>query len=448
MSVIRAAALSTIIAVVMLVLALNGEHASSASAQSSLDADLQSMVDRAEPGDTITLRPGIYSGPIVIGKPIQIRSEPAGGAVLLNDSDVSALTIEADDVTVSGLVISDESFKEQPTVKVSGHRAIIEDVKISTGADGIAVKDADDGIVRRAEITWIPEGVPMARKGNGIDLFNADRWRMEDNVIRDVHDGIYMEQSDDGHAIGNRIEGSRYGIHCMYTARSIIRKNEGHANVTGAMVMTTRNVEVTDNVFAKQNENVHSQGILLFDAHDSLFEGNVVEGNRAGLYVEESTGNRFIDNRVVYNFVGLQLLNAEKNDFTGNLFQGNVSDAEARGSSDNDISGNYWDGHSGIDADGDGYCDTTYAINPFFQGLTQKRAAFQLLFQSPGMAFLEGLYETHRDDWSTDRKPLMAPAFDEASSGGSDDAQTTLYISLALLALVVMVLYKNRRRMQ
>jgi nitrous oxidase accessory protein len=339
-------------------------------------------------------------------------------------------------------------LKERATVTVAGHRAIIEDLKIATGADGIAAKDADDGIVRRSEIDWIPEGVTMASKGNGIDLYNSHRWRMEDNIIRDVHDGIYMEQSDDGSVIGNRIERSRYGIHCMYTARSLLRDNEGHANVTGAMVMTAREAEVTGNVFTKQNENVHSQGILLFDAHDSLFESNVVEGNRAGLYVEESTGNRFMNNRVAYNFVGLQLLNAEKNVFAGNLFQGNVADAEARGSSDNDISGNYWDGHSGIDADGDGYSDMTYAINPFFQGLTQKRAAFQLLFQSPGMAFLEGLYGTNRDDWSTDSKPLMAPPLDDASSGSSDDAQATVYISLALLALVVTVLYKNRRRLQ
>lgn len=441
-----AVALCWFITGIMLWISLHGVQARAAAAEEAVD--LQSMVDKAKPGDTITLAPGTYHGPVVIRKPLQLRSEQIGGVVLLNESDESALTIGADDVTLSGLVIRDEALKEQATVKVSGHRAIIEDLKIATGADGIAVKDADDGIVRRTEINWIPVGVPMARKGNGIDLFNADRWRMEDNVIRDVHDGIYMEQSDDGHAIGNRIEGSRYGIHCMYTAGSIIRDNEGYANVTGAMVMTARNVEVSDNVFTKQNENVHSQGILLFDAHDSLFESNVAEGNRAGLYVEESTGNRFMNNRVAYNFIGLQLLNAEKNVFAGNLFQGNVADAEARGSSDNDISGNYWDGHSGIDADGDGYSEMTYAINPFFQGLTQKRAAFQLLFQSPGMAFLEGLYETNRDDWSTDRKPLMAPAIDDASSVGGDDTQATVYISLALLALVVTVLYKNRRRLQ
>lgn len=287
--------------------------------------DLQAILDDAEPGSIVLLRPGTYRGPAVIRKPLQLRSERSGEAIVINDAEASALTIEADDVTLSGLHIRDEAFKLQPSVAVAGKRAVLEDLVIRTGADGIAARDADDGTVRGTEIAWAPEGTAMANKGNGIDLYNAHRWRLEGNRIRNVHDGIYMESSDNALVLDNMLEGSRYGVHGMYTTGTVIRGNEGRFNVTGAMVMTARGVQVTENRFAKQSENVHSQGILLYDAHDSLFADNTVEGNRTGFYVEQSTGNRLERNRIIYNFIGLQLLDAEGNTLEGNLFQGNVA---------------------------------------------------------------------------------------------------------------------------
>ncbi|WP_256975666.1 nitrous oxide reductase family maturation protein NosD [Paenibacillus sp. MY03] len=412
----------------------------------SMTTELQPILDEAEPGSTIVLKPGIYLGPAVIRKPLELRSEIAGESILLNESEESALIVEADDVTLAGIRIRDEAFKPQATIVVSGDRARIEQLWIATGADGIAVKDADNGTITSTVIDWTPREVSMAAKGNGIDLFNSHRWRIDGNTVSDAHDGIYMEKSDDTIVTGNVVERSRYGIHCMYTARTVIRGNVGNANVTGAMVMTATEVEVNGNTFTKQNENVHSQGILLFDAHDSVFEDNKVEGNRTGFYVEQSTGNVIVGNEVIYNFVGIQLLDAERNVVEGNLFQGNVADAQARGSSNNEIAGNYWDGFSGIDTDGDGYSDTAYAINPFFQGVTQKRAAFQLFFQSPGMEFLEELFQNNRDDWSRDVKPLLAPPGFDGVNPSHGSSKATVYLSLLLTIAVIGMLYMNRRR--
>ncbi|MHA6480404.1 right-handed parallel beta-helix repeat-containing protein [Paenibacillus sp. strain BS8-2] len=408
--------------------------------------DLQMILDRAEPGATVSLKQGTYRGPAVIRKPLRLVAQDEGDVRLLNPSEESALTIEADDVTVSGITVMDESLKASATILVAGDRVSLEELRIVTGSDGIAAKDANDGAVLHTEIVWSPEGIAMAKKGNGIDLFQSHRWHVEGNDIRNVHDGIYMESSNDTIVVGNMIQESRYGIHCMYTNGTIIRDNEGLANITGAMVMTTRDVVLTNNVFTKQSENVHSQGILLFDAHDSLFENNTIEGNRAGLYIEQSTGNQFLGNRVAYNFVGLQLLEAENNVIEGNLFQGNVADAQAKGSQRNEISGNYWDSFQGIDANGDGYSDVSYSINPFFQGLTQKRAAFQLFFQSPGMVFLEGLYQTGREQWSADRRPLMEPPAIGGEQAQQENVKASGIAGLALLGATIMLVYMNRRR--
>ncbi|MFF2888599.1 nitrous oxide reductase family maturation protein NosD [Paenibacillus sp. NPDC057967] len=405
---------------------------------------LQSIVDAADPGETIELEPGIYEGAVTLNKPLTVKAARAGEVILRNGTEQSALRIEANGVRVEGLRIEDEALKQEPTIWVAGSGTQLDGLYIRTGADGIAVRDADDGEIARTTIEWAVDGVRTASKGNGIDLYNAHRWRMTDNRIADVHDGIYMENSDDAVVSGNLIERSRYGVHCMYTEGTVIERNEGKLNVTGAMVMTARRVEVRDNRFSKQSENVNSQGILLYDAHDSVFAGNIVEGNRVGFYVEQSTGNRLEQNRVSYNFIGLQLISSSGNSFSNHMFLGNVSDAQARDSHDNDLTGNYWDSFRGVDADGDGYSDLTYAINPFFQSLTQKRAPFQLFFQSPGMVFLEELFQTDRANWSYDGAPLMVPpsGIDEQSAGRPASGMIGLGLLLGSSALF----YRMRRQ--
>ena len=429
-----------------LVAAMPGARPAHAAEQPA--AALQPLLDRALPGDTLVLPPGVYTGPATIDKPLTVRVQAGGEAAVLAHADAdAALTIAADDVTVEGLRIVDETVKDAPTVLVAGDRAQLLDLRISSaGKHAITVRDANDGTVARSTIAWAAEGVRMASKGNGIDLYNAHRWIIADNMIADMHDGIYMENSDDALVEGNAIERSRYGVHCMYTRGTIIRGNTSERNVTGAMVMTAQGVTVADNTFVKQNENVHSQGILLFDAHESVIADNVVEGNRVGLYVEQSTGNRLERNRVRYNFIGLQLLDADDNTAQGNAFIGNVTDAQARGSAENRIAGNYWDSFQGIDTNGDGTSDIAYAINPFFSELVQKRPAFQLFFQSPGIRLLEELHRTDRLQWAADEAPLMsAPAGLDPGDVGHGESLVGA-IGLALLGGSGLLMYVTRRR--
>ncbi|MBP1989523.1 right-handed parallel beta-helix repeat-containing protein [Paenibacillus eucommiae] len=411
---------------------------------------LQLRIDRAQAGETITLPPGTYEGPLVITKPLRLEAEQDNTVVLTNNSDQPALHIDTDNVAVVGLHIRDDAIKQAPSVLVTGDRVLLEQLDIRTGSYGIVMQDANEGQVLENTIAWslLEEGeaVKMSNKGNGIDLYNAHRNRLTGNIIKRVHDGIYLENSDENMVIGNHIELSRYGVHCMYTKGTIIRENSSHMNITGAMVMATQDVEVVNNTFTKQNENVNSQGILLYDAHNTLIRENLVEGNRVGLFVEESANNRIESNEVIDNFIGIQLLGSELNAINGNLFSGNVADAQAQNSTNNDITGNFWDSFRGIDTDGDGKSDISYGINPFFQGLIKKRPAFQLFFQSPGMMFLESLYQSKQSLWTTDYSPLMVPPVStRLDDKGSSGVQTGL-IGMLLSSSTISLLLAARRR--
>lgn len=354
-------------------------------AKADSSVTLQDLIDDASSGATIILPPGRYEGPLVVDKSIELIVEEEGTVTLHHSGSEPAIRIEADEVTLTGLYIE-------------------------TASDGIVMRDADRSEVRNTTIVWGGSSDTKSfAKGNGIDLYNAHQVRLIGNTIRSMSDGIYMENSDDTHVADNRIENSRYGVHCMYTKGTVIERNVGIQNVTGAMVMAVRNVKVIQNTFTEQDENVNAQGILLFDAEETLVEGNSIEGNRVGLYVEKSANNELVRNKLTYNFIGIQLIHSEQNVIRENQMMGNVSDAEAKDSPNNEITSNFWDGLQGIDLDGDGASELRYAINPFFSGLVQKRPAFQLFFQSPGMVFLESLFQADRSLWTTDRQPLLSP---------------------------------------
>jgi len=415
--------------------------------QTAAGLPLQDILDQAVPGETVILPSGIYEGPIRISKPLTILAEQEGEVILRNDCLQTAVTIEADGTILSGIHIEDEALKEEPTVLVTADSVRLENLHIRTGAHGIAARDASNGTVSGTTIVWAPPGIRMADKGNGIDLLVSHRWQLTNNAIRDVHDAIYLESSNDGVITDNVVENSRYGIHTMFSKRTVIERNVGRMNVTGAMVMTAEHTSVRDNTFVKQSENVNSQGILLYDAHEITVSDNTVEGNRVGIYVEQSTGNWLEGNRVSSNFIGLQLVDASGNEIRANRFIGNVTDAQARGSKHNTIAGNYWDSFEGIDADGDGTSDIAYAINPFFASVAQKRPAFQLFFQSPGMVFLESLFQSGREGWSRDSSPLMVPPADGSRSGTAEGSRAmTGWTGLVLLGCTSIFILMMRRR--
>lgn len=411
--------------------------------------NLQQLINRTPKGGTLTLKSAEYEGAITIDKPIRIQAE--GNVRLRNGANQSAVQIRADGVHVQGLQIVQEGREETAAVLVTASGAVLESLDIRTRSYGIVLRDGGRNEIRHTAIRWMDSpgqpAVKLSDKRNGIDLFNSHDNRIVDNYISSMNDGIYMENSHRIQVERNRIEHSRYGLHCMYIDGTVMRDNVGSYNVTGAMIMGVKDVEVTGNKFFKQSESVNSQGLLFFDVQTSRIFNNKVEGNRVGLYIEQSHRNEFRNNEVVQNFVGVQFLESEGNRFVSNRFTRNVIEAEASESKLNAFSGNYWEAFRGIDTNGDGSSELSYAINPFFQRLTSATPAYQLFFQSPGMLFLESMYTSGKAEWSVDKAPLMNPEIRSEAGDASSGSAGTLAAGLLLLFLSVFtILYLGVKR--
>jgi len=415
-----------------------------AAAEGAAPQPLQPLVDAAPEGSVLRLPAGEYAGPATIGKRLAIEAD--GDVTVVNAGDSPAITVTAAGASLSGLRIGQSGGRDRPAVLATAPDVTLEGLDIETGGYGIRLERADRAIVRGNAIrTTQPPGGRFTERKNGIDLYETDDAVIEANTVVAMYDAIYIENSDGVRIAGNTVESSRYGIHVMYSDGTAITGNTGRMNVTGAMVMTVDGVTLEGNLFAKQSENVNSQGILLFAARNSVVRGNTVSGNRVGIYVESSTGNRIEDNAITDNFMGMQLIDSEGNTIAGNRWIGNVADAGAQRSGNNTIERNFWDSFSGVDADGDGASDLTYAVNPFFLSVTERRPVFQLLFQSPGMTFLEGLYGADRSGWAVDAAPLMRPAR-ETDRTSRDSGRAAGAAGALLLAAACAVIIISRRR--
>lgn len=420
--------------------------AHSESAEAPLRA-LQILIDEAKPGETIVLEDGQYLGPAIIDKKLTIKGNHQ--AVVTADGKQTVIDIRSNHVVIQGISIIQQSAGESSAIVVKSDRVTLENLSIETRGFGIMLRNADEGRIKNNRISWSGannnEQARLSTKNNGIDLFDSHDNLIESNEISDLRDGIYLENSHRSKVVDNRIYRSRYGIHCMYTDGTLVTGNQGEYNVTGAMIMGVRDATVSDNSFRKQSENVNSQGLLLFDVQTSLIDSNIVEGNRVGIYMEQSSDNRLTNNSVWRNFMGVQFLESGNNQFHNNQFIANVIEAEALESSGNRMENNYWDAVQGLDLNDDGLSDIPYAINPFYQQLIQKTPAYQLFFQSPSMIFLSNLFMNDRDSWATDAFPLMSlPSESAHKTNPSQESRSYMWIvSLILLIASLTIIYKG-----
>lgn len=433
---------------------------------------LQQMIDKARPGDTITILEGEYTGPIRVTKPLTLVAQ--GSVTISNPSPdpkgEPVVTITSEHVSIQGLTIKDKRVNRADAALVmKGNHHVLEQISIETMGTGIQLREASYNTLRNIRVTGkikdksVASSVGhdhashgassvgqatsnvQARKGNGIDLFQSHQNRIVSNQVSNVYDGIYLENSNGNQILQNTVEKSRYGYHFMGTSQTLLADNTGSENVTGAMLMETTKATVKNNQFLKQKNNPNSQGILLYDVTDSQLHGNQIEGNRVGLYLENSTGVQVKENRLLLNFIGMQVKASSGNTLTANQFVSNVIQAQAQDSSTDSFDGNYWDNLQTLDTNGDSRSDLPYEMNPFYLALTDAIPAYQLFFQAPGFVFLENLFSAGTGTAIRDEKPTLASS-DETTAQNSGTNWATGVLGLLLLTGSVYMIYTGGKR--
>ena len=236
--------LRLVIAGMVAVAAASASSASPPSVRVSPGSSLQGALDRAAPGTTVILEPGVHRGPVTVQGPMTLQGSdgaivaaPAGAEAALF---VSGERVRLDDLTLKGGSSGIEAEKAK--------NLVIEDVTVR-GSDlhGIHVAGGSAEILR-AHVAGLTH--PMAQ---GIEVFDAPRSRVVDSRITGGNEGIVTHLSQPVAVSGNTVTGTAF--------RGIAVKEMSHASVTNNTVLEARGM-----------------GLYCGDMSMCAFSGNRAEG--------------------------------------------------------------------------------------------------------------------------------------------------------------------------
>lgn len=327
---------------------------------------LQPLIDATPTGGVLKLEAKIYAAPGKITRPMRIDGAP--GSVVDGGGIGSIVTVEADDVTITGVTFRNSGERHETTdsaVRLRGRNGIMKDNVIEDCLFGFELRQANGNIIRRNRIG--SKDLPEALRGDAVRVWYSNGNRIEDNTIIHSRDTVVWYGTDNI-VSGNRIEDSRYGIHLMYAHKNKLERNSFLSNTVGVFLMYANDNEVVGNLI-HYSQGPSGIGIGFKESSNTLVANNDLFGNARGLFMDASPydpegWNVFRANRIAYNGAAVVFHSDwEGNAFEGNAFRGNHANVAVHGSGSakrNKWLGNLWDDYQGFDRNRDGVGDTPY----------------------------------------------------------------------------------------
>ena len=372
---------------------------------------LQEQIDAAQPNETITVAPGVHRGRVTISKPLRLLGAP--GAQILGDGTGNVITVNAADVTLSGLRITGSGLRlsdDNAAVYVSGDRATIGHNVIEESLHGVYLKKVRGcrvlGNRIRGKSTLLTSTKPVDEtltagigelcevplnqneRGNGIHQWSCENNLISGNEISDTRDGIYFSFTNHARTENNRVHDVRYGLHYMYSDNNVFENNSFTESAAGAAVMFSHDILIRGNRFT-DNRGSRAYGILFQSDERVRMENNVVRNNAVGLSFQQAIDFFVRQNDVSGNYIGLRFYgNSDGNTFTENRFTQNLHPIDVNGRGENNrwaVSGvgNLWSGQEQLDLNGDGINDLPHRELDLFGPMRRDFPAVALLSGSP-----------------------------------------------------------------
>jgi parallel beta-helix repeat protein len=182
-------------------------------------------VAEAQPGDTIVIHPGTYTGTIAVEKSLKIKAEPEtpAGQVIIQGSPGSeeVFLVTADFVEISGFTLKgDGSDVGIYLNRVTGN--VISNNVIEGSTDGI--------VLLKANSNTIEGNTVRSTQACGISLSGSDENQLLRNEVTNNLQGVYMLDSKNNLLEENNIVGNNEGFCQEMCAENTLSDNRIYGN--------------------------------------------------------------------------------------------------------------------------------------------------------------------------------------------------------------------------
>lgn len=346
---------------------------------------LQTVLDKAQAGDTIRIAAGFYrQHSIIVRKRLTIIGEDY--PVFDGDKQQEIFIIVSDSVSLSGVQIQNtgrSSMIDMAGVKLQNVKNVhISQCKILDATYGVYLQNSSQCTISQNLIK--ASAKEELQSGNGVHAWKCTNLMINNNTISGHRDGIYFEFVTHSVISHNVSSGNiRYGLHFMFSHNDLYQYNMFKDNGAGVAVMYTKGVTMYRNTFY-HNWGDASYGILLKDITDSKIIGNKFNKNTIGIYMEGSNRIHLSNNQFNDNGWALRIqANCDGNIIERNNFSGNSFDVATNGTMTlNNFNGNYWDKYDGYDLDRDGIGDVPYYPVSVYAVITERIPSAMILYRS------------------------------------------------------------------
>jgi len=385
----------------------------------------------AKPGDIIQIFPGVYTGNIILDKPVIL--DGIEKPVLRGSGRGSVIEVLAPACVIRGVIVehSGGDLRNEDSgilLKSSGNQ--VENNELRDMLFGIYLFHSSENRIRRNRIRGRVE-LEMGERGAGIHLWNSANNLIEGNAVHEARDGMYIQTSSHNIIRKNQVSQLRYGLHYMNSDDNRFEGNIFSYNVAGAAIMYSRGIQFRGNAFI-HNRGFSSFGILFVGCDENLAEGNFIIDNATGLFLEAVHHTAFRRNIIAENDVAMLIFSSSENNlFSENQFVENLSPLQIVGKKtgsswhesgrgnfwsdydgyylDADGRGNFWSDYDGYDLDGDGIGDIPHKIQNVFEYMEGNYPRLRLYLNSPvaqALALAEKIFPVVPGSAEIDPAPL------------------------------------------
>jgi F-box protein 11 len=257
---------------------------------------ISEAIEKADAGDRIVVRPGLYQEALVINKPLEIIGEGEPGEVVVQATGKHVIVFKTTMGRVANLTLQQMGGGKWYGVDIAQGRLELEECGItSRSLAGVAIHDGADPRLRRNRIH-------DNRQGGGVVIYENGQGTLEDNdIFGNDLSGVEIKTGGNPTLRHNRIHDSKQGsgVVIYENGQGILEDNDIFGNaLSGVEIRTGGNPTLQRNRIHNNKENgvyVHKNG------QGTLEDNDIFSNTHAGVAVRNGGSPTLRRNRINKN---------------------------------------------------------------------------------------------------------------------------------------------------